>query len=171
MPVAELDRALLSLRSGRCARLRALPFCQLQTKAVYSGKSGYWESVHNYRRLPHSLGEHVRKRRLDLGLGQREAAAQMGVHVETLKFWERGVLKPAIGIMPKVIEFLGTNPRPKPTTFAELLLGYRACHGLCQVELSARLGVNPSTLGRWESGQTPPPARMQKIEAILATMR
>ena len=61
MPVAELDRALLSLRSGRCARLRALPFCQLQTKAVYSGKSGYWESVHNYRRLPHSLGEHVRK--------------------------------------------------------------------------------------------------------------
>jgi transcriptional regulator with XRE-family HTH domain len=126
--------------------------------------------MHNYPRFPRSLSEHVRKRRLDLGLGQREAAAQIGVNVETLKFWERGVHKPAIGIIPKVVEFLGTNPLPEPTTFAELLIRYRACHGLRQVELSARLGVSPCTLGRWESGHTPPPARKQKIEAMLATM-
>ncbi|MFQ5528401.1 MAG: helix-turn-helix domain-containing protein [Thermoanaerobaculia bacterium] len=36
----------------------------------------------------------MRKRRMDLGLLQREVAAEIGVHVETLALWERGRSRP-----------------------------------------------------------------------------
>jgi transcriptional regulator with XRE-family HTH domain len=70
--------------------------------------------------------------------------------------------------MPGIIEFLGMNPSPRPTTFGELLLFYRASHGLRQKELANRLGINPSTLGRWEAGNEPPQARKVEIEAMIA---
>lgn len=145
-----------------------MPFCQVRIRARYTGKSDYWKAISNYPESPRFLGEHVRKRRLDLGLGQREAAIQIGVHVETLKLWEGGKLKPAIAIMPKVIEFLGAIPLPKPTTFAERLVYYRTCHGLRQEDLAARVRINPSTLGRWEAGYEPRPVRRRAIEAMLA---
>ncbi|MBI5769779.1 MAG: XRE family transcriptional regulator [Verrucomicrobia bacterium] len=145
-----------------------MPFCSLRIKAHYNRKSNYWKTIHGYPALPQTVGEHVRKRRLDLGLGQREAAARIGVHIETLKFWEHGVLKPAIATMPKVLAFLGTNPLPKPTTFAQRLVHHRICHGLRQEELAAHLRINPSTLGRWEAGYLPPPVRMREVEAMLA---
>lgn len=87
--------------------------------------------------------------------------------METVKNWERGVFQPAIIAMPRIIEFLGTNPTPKPTTFAEHLVFYRTCHGFRQDELAARLGINPSTLGRWEAGEEPPPARKAEVQAII----
>ena len=70
--------------------------------------------------------------------------------------------------MPKLIEFLGSNPLSKPTTFAERLVDYRTRFGLRQDELARKLGVNPSTLGRWEAEKEPLPARKQEVEAILA---
>ncbi len=88
--------------------------------------------------------------------------------METVKNWERGVFQPATAVMPKVIEFLGTNPLSKPTTFAERLVFYRTCDGLRQEELAAKLGINPSTLGRWEDGKEPPLVRKMEVEAIIA---
>ena len=81
---------------------------------------------------------------------QAETAAQLGVDMETVKNRERGALQLAIVVTPKVIEFLGTNPLPKPTTFAERLVFYQTCRGLRQSELAARLA---SAQGRSDAGK------------------
>lgn len=133
-----------------------------------TSRGAHWRAVRRYPEAPRTIGEHVRKRRLDLGLEQKEVAERLGVHFETLKNWERNVGQPAIGVMPRVIEFIGSNPLPSPTTFAERLVDYRACFGLRQEELARKLGVNPNTIYRWEAGSEPPASRKREIEAILA---
>jgi transcriptional regulator with XRE-family HTH domain len=62
--------------------------------------------------LPYSdtlatLGDHIRKRRLDLGLRQRGVATQLGVNVNTLPNWEKHHSSPQLYLIPRVIAFLG----------------------------------------------------------------
>lgn len=59
---------------------------------------------------PKTIGEHIKRRRLELHLLQRDVAGLIGVHPESVKNWERGVLKPMIRHLPKIIEFLGYTP-------------------------------------------------------------
>jgi len=51
-----------------------------------------------------NIGDHIRKRRLELGLTQIEAAAQIGVTESTVWNWEHGT-EPELIHMPKIIEF------------------------------------------------------------------
>ena len=53
------------------------------------------------------MGDHLRKRRLDLGLLQREVAEQIGVDAMTICNWEKQRTVPEIRCMPRIIEFLG----------------------------------------------------------------
>jgi DNA-binding XRE family transcriptional regulator len=59
---------------------------------------------------PTTLGGHLRKRRLQLGLLQSVAARLLRVSTVTLSKWERDVLYPAWSNQPKVTEYLGYNP-------------------------------------------------------------
>jgi transcriptional regulator with XRE-family HTH domain len=64
-------------------------------------------------KLPHelrTLGDHLRKRRLALGLVQAEAAARMGVHALTVKNWERGLTVPTIQHQGQIVGFLEYAP-------------------------------------------------------------
>src|ERR1043166_3215176 len=108
----------------------------------------YWKAVKGYPDAPRTIGEWLKRRRLDLGIEQSEVAIRLGVHVETIKNWERGVFQPPVMMMPKVLGFLGSNPLPTPANFAERLVDYRTRHGLRQDELAQRLGVEPSSIGR-----------------------
>ena len=56
-----------------------------------------------------SLGDHIRKRRLDLGLLQIEVAAQIGVTESTVWNWEHGT-EPELIHIPAVLAFLGYIP-------------------------------------------------------------
>ncbi|MEW6324773.1 MAG: helix-turn-helix transcriptional regulator [Nitrospirota bacterium] len=62
-----------------------------------------------YPVAPRTLGEHVRKRRLDLGLYQAQVAERIGVTKSTVYNWERG-REPARQHQAKIIEFLGYWP-------------------------------------------------------------
>lgn len=62
-----------------------------------------------YPEKPESIGGHIRKRRMDLGLFQREVAAMVGVKTESVYGWERGV-EPELRFMPNIITFLGYVP-------------------------------------------------------------
>jgi transcriptional regulator with XRE-family HTH domain len=42
---------------------------------------------------------------------QHQIAAGLGVHVESVKNWERGTTSPASQLVPGIIEFLGYDPR------------------------------------------------------------
>lgn len=55
------------------------------------------------------IGDHIRKKRLDLGLTQIEVAEIIGVKESTVWNWEHGT-EPELRHIPKIIEFLGYVP-------------------------------------------------------------
>lgn len=106
-----------------------------------------------YERAPTTLGAHLRKRRLELGLRQRDIQVQFGLDKETLANWEKDRCYPAMRHWPKIIAFLGGDPSPEPKTEGEKLLAYRRQHGMSRKALARKLGVDEHTLWRWETGQ------------------
>jgi len=80
-----------------------LPFCHLTLKAPKPFTSDYPLQIE-------SMGDHIRKRRLDIKLLQKEAAKRIGVNETTIWFWENNRVEPSISYIPKIIEFLGYIP-------------------------------------------------------------
>jgi DNA-binding transcriptional regulator YiaG len=64
----------------------------------------------------HTLGDHLRRRRLTLKLPQEEAAKQLGVGRASLHHWEQDRQKPGAASLPAIVRFLGYNPLPSQTT-------------------------------------------------------
>ncbi|MBI2998946.1 MAG: helix-turn-helix transcriptional regulator [Deltaproteobacteria bacterium] len=52
----------------------------------------------------------MRRRRLELGLWQREVAEKIGVNPTTIYRWERNETRPPGRSMSRIIEFLGYVP-------------------------------------------------------------
>jgi DNA-binding transcriptional regulator YiaG len=116
------------------------------------------------RPVPVTIGDHVRLRRLDLGLTLAEAGAAMGVCWNAVMRWEGGSRAPDVVTMPAVIRFLGYNPRPEPGTFSEWLRWLRSALGLRQPALAATVGVPVATLRAWEKeSYGPSTTRMQMV--------
>jgi transcriptional regulator with XRE-family HTH domain len=89
---------------------------------------------------PVTVGDHIRKRRLELRLLQREAAERIGVTACSVFNWENGVSTPDFRKLPAIIAFLGYNPVPEPTEEAERREWWRRSMGLSQKEAAGRLG-------------------------------
>lgn len=116
----------------------------LTLKAPIPHPAGYPEN-------PKTLGEHVRKVRMDRGVLQKDLADQVGVSVESLGSWEttsRQMSSPSV--VAKLIAFLGFDPRPAGSTFGERLKRKRTSEGMTQRELAECLGVDPTSVGRVE---------------------
>jgi transcriptional regulator with XRE-family HTH domain len=126
----------------------------------------YFNQVKGYPPNPKTIGEAIRKRRLDLNLRQINVAKNIGCHELTVVNWEKGHRTPHIKHMPAIIRFLGYNPLPICSTIAERLVAHRKSCGRSQKEFAREPGVDPSTLARWESGKREP--RGQHAEVINA---
>jgi transcriptional regulator with XRE-family HTH domain len=59
------------------------------------------------------LGDHLRAKRIDRGLFQKEVAARIGVDTATVTNWELGNTEPEERFIPALIRFLGYNPLPR----------------------------------------------------------
>ena len=105
---------------------------------------------------PQTVGDHIRKRRLGLKLFQKDVAEQLGVEKTSIANWECNRSIPEIRYMPAIIDFLGYDPLPPANTLAEQLVRKRTSLGLSQDESAKRLGVDPSTLAKWEQGKREP---------------
>jgi transcriptional regulator with XRE-family HTH domain len=105
---------------------------------------------------PQTVGDHIRLRRLGLKLLQRDVAEQLGVEITSIHNWEGNASIPEIRYMPAIIRFLGYNPLPETNTLAEQLVRQRTSLGLSQKESAGRIGVDPSTLAKWERGERAP---------------
>ncbi|MBW2271289.1 MAG: helix-turn-helix transcriptional regulator [Deltaproteobacteria bacterium] len=57
------------------------------------------------------IGDHLLKRRHELGLQQREVAERIGINEWTVANWEKRRTSPTIRHWPKVIEWLGYKPQ------------------------------------------------------------
>ena len=123
-----------------------------------------------YPRELRTLGDHLRKRRLDLGLLQREVAEKLGVDEMTVCNWEINRTSPQLRFIPRIIEFLGSVPDDtQAESLGQQIVAARRRLGLSQRELVHCLVIDPSTLGRWEKGDGPPSQRYREmLLALLA---
>ena len=106
--------------------------------------------------VPTTLADHLRRRRLTLKLLQRQVAEQLGVDKTSIHNWETNHTKPGLQYMPAIIRFLGYNPLQPSDRWADRLVMSRTALGLSQKESARRIGVDPSTLARWERGERVP---------------
>ena len=96
------------------------------------------------------LGDHIRARRLDLGLLQKDVAEIIGVTTDTITNWEKNRTKPMYWHYPRITEFLGYCPFERLNYIGERLRRNRFYQGLSQDEMAQRLGTDPRTLSRNE---------------------
>ena len=124
----------------------------------------------DYPRVLNSLGDHLQKRRLDLGLLWKDVACQIGTGATNVALWSRNHTAPGLRFWPRIIQFLGYDPRPEAATPGQALRRWRRGSGLSQRQLAERLGVDPKTLRWWEQGvRIPPGKHLEKVKAILRT--
>jgi transcriptional regulator with XRE-family HTH domain len=90
-------------------------------------------------------------------------ADELGTDETTLFRWERNMAQPQIRYFPRVLKFLGYDPFPVTLSLADKLLAARRTLGLTQKAFAERLGVDPTTLRKWEQGRARPNRRSLKI--------
>jgi len=133
----------------------ALPLCHFEIKCRRQRPQGYPGS-------PRHIGEHIKKHRVDLGLLQHEVAERMGVCVLTVINWELGETEPAVHYLHLVLRFLGYDPFPEPTCFAEEVLARRRSEGFTQRALASKLRVDEGTVRFWEQAKYRPTAELRE---------
>jgi len=116
---------------------------------------------------PKTIGEHVRKRRMDLGMLQREVAVKIGATGSSVYNWERGT-EPELIHIPKIIKFLGYVPFECPDDLLGRLRYYKLINGMSFERLGAAMGRDPEQLVDWMSnGMKPCKRNVQFIEIFL----
>jgi DNA-binding XRE family transcriptional regulator len=113
----------------------AVPFCGWARLTVKAQKQK------DYLESPKTLGEHLKKRRKELGLLQREAAEQMGVSTATVVNWEKSKAKPVAAQFRPVVAFLGYDPAPEPQTLSERLEAKQRRLGVSLAQVARHLGA------------------------------
>ena len=95
-------------------------------------------------------------------------AEQIGVCEEVVYLWESNARTPLIRYIPKIIEFLGYAPYiPVGSTLSEKLKTCRTRLGMSQDQLAKTLGVDVSTLAKWERGESEPSKQSFRVITIL----
>lgn len=130
-----------------------------------------------YPLQPQTLGEHLKKRRLDVGLRQKDLARRLETSLFNIWNWQRNVTGPSLRFLPRITSFLGYAPLDtSDLTLGQQILTYRRVRGLRQEDLARQLGVDPSTLASWERGSPEPmgkhrerlenPSRRQTLDSF-----
>jgi transcriptional regulator with XRE-family HTH domain len=141
-----------------------LPFCHVRLQ-------GRRPLPHTYPQVLAIIGDHLRKRRLDLGLFQREVAQRLGVDTATITNWELGRTAPAIRFLPALTRFLGYNPYPPSQCLAERLHVRRRSLGWSQAHLAGLLGIDEGTITRWERGHRQPRGEvLKRLNALIGPL-
>jgi DNA-binding transcriptional regulator YiaG len=120
-----------------------------------------------------TVGDHIRKRRRDLKLFQKDVAKIIRVDKVTIQNWEVNSVEPSFKHIPKIREFLGYSPCDETPAkiLAQKILAFRKFHGLSQKNLAHSLGISPDTLADWESGKTKQPTKklLKKLAFFFKT--
>ena len=120
-----------------------IPFCDTPTLTFAKPKRHYHLALVTF-------GDHLLKRRLDLGQNRKFAASLIGVDPESLKNWEGGKTEPAVGFFPRLISYLGYNPLPEGFGRGARIRRARISRGLSRKALADSVGVDEATVKRME---------------------
>ncbi len=126
-----------------------LPFCFFTLKE--SGKTLRNRSLRQKGlvKIPQTLGQAIRNRRLKLGITQKDVAEQLNTQREVYDRWERDQCEPVVSKWPELIAFLGHYPGECEPP-AKLTRMTRRLTGLDQKQLAQRIGVIHQKLRAWE---------------------
>jgi transcriptional regulator with XRE-family HTH domain len=108
-----------------------------------------------YPKVIMTLGDHIRKRRLDSKLTQKQVARIIHVDEMTIVNWELSLTEPHPKNIPAVIDFLGYVPDNLVATesLGDKIRKYRMLHGLSRKKLAKVLGIDEAALTRLETGK------------------
>jgi len=121
-----------------------------------------------YKEGPRALGEHLKKRRLELGLLQKDVAARLNVTAWGYRNWENGRTTPGTLLYTRIVEFLGFYPHPAPRSLGHRLLKIRRCLGLTSRQAAGLAGVDQTTFLLWERDRWTPTVRTRaKVDHFL----
>lgn len=109
------------------------------------------------------MGDHLKKRRCELRLLQKDVAGRLEVSEGAIKNWENNTCAPKIRFIPRIIAFLGYDPYPAPQSLAERLLAKRRHLGLSRRRMAESLAMDKGTLAAWETGETQPTGKQLHI--------
>ena len=72
----------------------------------------HFRNLRGYPASPETLGEHLRKKRVDLSLSMGQLVKQLGLGVtaSAIEKWERNQNYPTVFNRKRIIEFLGFDP-------------------------------------------------------------
>ena len=114
-------------------------------------------SYKDYPKELNTLGDHLRKARLDRGLHQTEVASLLGVAEMSVNAWELNNNQPSAKYTKKIIEFIGYLPKEWLEAPIPLKLRYaRLISGKTQAQASAELGLDYTTIQMIEKGARKP---------------
>lgn len=147
MVLAELVLLSVALRPAICTPRHTvrgvIPFCDTPTMTFAKPKRHYPLALV-------TLGDHLLKKRLDLGYTRKLAASQLGVDPDSLKHWEGGKTELAVGFYPRLIAYLGYNPLPQGQSRGQRIRRERISRGLSRKALADSVGVDEATIKRME---------------------
>ncbi len=114
---------------------------------------------------PQTVGEHLKKRRMDLKMLQADVALKFNITEDCVTNWENNYAQPQIKYNPQIIKFLGYCPITfNETTISGKMKSYRWRNGLTNMDLGKRLGVHGTTVLDWENQKRVPP--IDKVEIM-----
>lgn len=118
-----------------------------------------------------TIGDHIRKARIERGLTQSQVAATVQVDENSITGWELGHHDPQVRFMPKVIEFLGYNPvATECSSIGERLRNWRVEHGVSIKRLQKMLKMDRQTLLRVEFNEHRlQQATLDEVEVFLSS--
>ncbi len=90
----------------RINRWVAFPFCHITLRAKRRPQKPRQVLPRlTYPRKPKTLGEHLRKKIIDLGISRDACAKEIGVRPATISNWQNGRVIPAVDQIPSIIKF------------------------------------------------------------------
>jgi transcriptional regulator with XRE-family HTH domain len=110
---------------------------------------------HQYPRELVTIGDHIRARRLDLKLLQKDVAKIIGVSENVIGLWELNQSSPMQKYLPLIDKFLGYIPDVPAGIqgWSKKLLEYRKKHKLSKRRLAMLINIHEYTLVRIETGK------------------
>jgi DNA-binding transcriptional regulator YiaG len=140
----------------------AFPFSRYQGKTQKPHPQGYPAD-------PKTIGEHIRKRRMDVGLYQTDVARLLKVTEDCVCYWENGRSHPHLKYYPAIIAFLGYYPFDHETeTFGGKIRRYKYEHGLNNKRVAKLLGADEGTVANWERNKrVPAKKRMKYVLSVI----
>ena len=98
----------------------------------------------------HTLGDHIRKIRIDRNESQSCVAHLLGTTTDTITNWELGRNKPMAHHTPLILTYLGYTPLLDfaGTSLSKKLKQFMYVNGLTQKECAEKLGIDSGTIRR-----------------------